>query len=96
MELFFLKEKFGYTRYVQGQTLTIEQQLARLLLSPRLSGSLFVSSQTMNLFCSHVPPDIFNRITPLLQLLLPVKYQYTDYDKNRTSMQKISRQRGTR
>jgi hypothetical protein len=70
MELFFLKEKFGYTRYVQGQTLTIEQQLARLLLSPRLSGSLFVSSQTMNLFCSHVPPDIFNRITPLLQLLL--------------------------
>jgi hypothetical protein len=62
-------------RYVQGQTLTIEQQIARLLLSSRLSGSLFVSSQTMNLFRSHVPLYVFNRITPLLQLLLPVKYQ---------------------
>ena len=55
--------------------MTIEQQLARSLLSSRLSGSLFISSQTMNLLRSHVPPDLFNRITPLLQLLLPVKYQ---------------------
>jgi len=55
--------------------MTTEQQLASSFFSSHLYGSLFVSSQTMNILRSHVPPDLFNRIAPLLQLLLPVKYQ---------------------
>src|SRR4051812_16574206 len=65
----------GYVRSARSQPLTAEQQLAQILLHARANVRFFVSRELVNLLRLHTPTRVVAQLTPLLQVLLPTKYQ---------------------
>lgn len=65
----------GYVRSARNQPLTAEQQLAQVLLHARSNVRFVVSRELVNLLRLHAPTRIVAQLAPLLQVLLPTKYQ---------------------